>query len=635
MRKFEVRSSKFEAVLFVLLLLPFILVAQQRDATRPPVAAGAAGISGVVVSPDGEPVRRALVTLTGDVPVPRSAMTDDAGGFTFVSLPAGSFSVTARKAAYLTAPYGATRPGRAGTPVALAAAERASLRITMFKGAAVTGVLRDSAGLPVGGVDVRMVEVRNLAALDDAPALMATTNDLGEYRFYGLLPGEYLVAALPGAAGEINAPSAMDLDATLAALANRNRSSGTVSTTTQPVPVPPVRPIGYAPVFYPGTPGISEAARLRIAAGEQRAGIDFEVKPVPVAAIDGVVSGDISDLAATQVSLIPAGPRINTTFSSASLAGKPMDAQGRFRYANLIPGRYRLIARTRRGDVNATATPVTVNPAAAQGGGGRGGNAPAAPQAAGAAVTGDYLYGFADIDIRGTDVAGVSLSLQLGGVISGKIVLDGAAAKPADITTSRLRMFSDYGGWSVSSGGITMGSALVNQSISTVKADGTFEIRGIAPGRFTLSADLPGDAKGWSLRSARAGDRDLLDDFIEMVPGMEMRNVTLTFTDRPTELSGTLQSASGQPTTDYYVVLLPEDRALWRAKSRRIVSARPSTSGRFVFANVPAGSYVVAALSDLDPLDLLDLTFLEQIAPAGVKVSVTEGEKKVQDLRIK
>jgi len=628
--------KKFEAALLMLLWLPLTLLAQQRDVTRPPAAAaGAAEIAGVVVSPEGEPVRRAVVTLTGDVPVPRSMMTDDVGAFAFGSLAAGSFSVTARKAAYLTAPYGATRPGRAGTPISLAAAQRASLRITMFKGAAVTGVLRDSAGLPVGGIDVRLVEVRSLAALDDAPALMATTNDLGEYRLYGLLPGEYLVAALPGASGEINAPSPMDLDATLAALASRTRSTGTVSPTTQPVPAPPVRPIGYAPVFYPGTPHVSEAARLRVALVEQRAGIDFEVKPVPVAAIDGVVSGDVSDLAAAQVSLIPAGPRVNTTFSSASLAGKPMDAQGRFRYANLTPGRYRLIARARRGDVNATGTPLTVNPAAAQGAGGRGGSAPAAPQAAGPATTGDYLYGFADVDVRGVDVAGVSLSLQLGGVISGRIVLDGATAKPADILNTRLRMSSDYGGWSVSSGGITMGSALVNQSIPLVKADGTFEIRGIAPGRFTLSADLPADAQGWSLRSAKAGDRDLLDDFIEMVPGMEIRNVTLTFTDRPTELSGTLQSASGQPTTDYYVVLMPEDRALWRAKSRRIVSARPSTTGRFVFSNVPAGSYVVAALSDLDPLDLLDLTFLEQIAPAGVRVTVTEGEKKVQDLRIK
>ena len=43
MRKFEVRSWKFEAALLVLLWLPLTLLAQQRDATKPPAVAGTAG----------------------------------------------------------------------------------------------------------------------------------------------------------------------------------------------------------------------------------------------------------------------------------------------------------------------------------------------------------------------------------------------------------------------------------------------------------------------------------------------------------------------------------------------------------------------------------------------------------------
>jgi hypothetical protein len=187
----------------------------------------------------------------------------------------------------------------------------------------------------------------------------------------------------------------------------------------------------------------------------------------------------------------------------------------------------------------------------------------------------------------------------------------------------------------VSTGGIAMGPSLTSQAITSIKPDGSFEIRGIGPGRFTLGVTLPPDAKGWSLRAARTGERDLLDEQFDMVPGMEIRDVTIAFSDAPSELSGTLQSASGQPTTDYHIVLLPEDRAHWRSRSRRIVSARPSTTGRFVFANVPTGAYLLAALSDLDALDLLDMSFLEQIAPAGVRVTVAEAEKKVQDLRIR
>ena len=620
--------------LAVILTLTTSVAAQQRDTTnKPSVAlAGAGEIGGVVLSPDGQPVRRAVVTLTGDVPVPRTVLSDDAGTFTFASLPAGTFQVSARKASYLAAPYGAMRPGRAGTSIALTAGQKADIRITMFKGASITGMLRDSAGLPLPGIDVRVIDVRTLTTLDTSPIEIATTDDRGVFRIYSLLPGEYVVVALPGIAGsEIGAPSAMDMDATLAALAARTRSAGTAAPPALPSTA---RAIGFAPVFFPGTPFYIDAARVRVGPGEERTGIDFEMKPVPVASVDATVSGPVPNLAAVQVTLIPTGPRFNTSFSSASLAGKPIDAEGRFKYSNLSPGRYRLVARARRGDADPASGPTIVNGAAVQGGG-RGGGAPAAGPPP--AFNGDYLYGFADVDLRGEDVKGVSLSLQIGAVITGRIVLNGSGAgvNPEDLTKTRVSVSAEGGGWNVSSDGLAMGPGITTQAISSVKADGTFEIRGIGPGRFTLGSTLPADAKGWSLRSVAVRDRDLLDEPFDLVPGMEIRDVTLTYSDTPAELSGTLTSASGQPTKDYYIVLLPSDRTLWRQKSRRIVSTRPSTTGQFRFTNVPTGSYVVTALTDLDPLDLLDLSFLEQIAPAGVGVTVREGEKKVQDLRIR
>ena len=623
--------------LAALLTLPLTLLAQQRDVNKPPAVVAPTGqISGVVQSPDGQPIRRTIVTLSGDVPVPRSVLSDDAGAFTFSSLPAGSFTVTARKAAHLAAPYGSTRPGRRGTPITIAAGERTNVRLTMFKGAAITGVLRDSAGLPVPGVDVRLIDARTLSSLDSAPPEVVPTDDRGVFRIYNILPGEYVVVALPNTAGgEIGAPSALDLDTTLAALTARERGLAT-PTASQRMPQPTSRPIGFAPIFYPGTPNYLDAVRVRIAAGEERSGVDFELKPVPVSAIDASVSG-VADLQRVEVTLIPMGPRFATTFSSSNLAGKPIDAQGQLRYSNLPPGKYRLVARARRGDPPPQG-PTVVNGVAQ--GGGRSGGTPA-PGAA-APFTGDYLFGYADVDLRGDDLAGISLPLQLGAVLSGRIVLNSASTgvKPADLTTTRLFVSPEGGGWSVGSsnasgGSITMGPAFVSQSIAMINADGTFEIRGIAPGRFSVGLNLPADAKGWSLRSVMAGNRDLLDEPMELLPGMVIRDATIVFSDAPSELSGTLQSASGQPTTDYHIVLLPEDRTQWRAGSRRIQSARPSTAGRFVFNNVPTGSYLVAALTDLDPLDMLDLTFLEQIAPAGVKVTIGEAEKKVQDLRIK
>ena len=432
MKKFKVRSSKFE-VAALALLWPLSVFAQQRDTNKPPAAmapAGAGEISGVVQSPEGQPIGRAVVTISGDVPVPKSVLSDDAGAFRFASLPAGSFSVTARKAAYLAAPYGATRPGRTGTAIALAAGQRSSIRLTMFKGAAITGTLRDSAGLPVAGIDVRIIDVRTLAALDNAPPEVTTTDDRGVFRIYNVLAGEYVIVALPGSAGtEIGAPSSMDMDTTLAALAARERGGNVASPTSLPIPALASRSISFAPVFYPGTPNYQNAARVRVAAGEERSGIDFELRPVAVSAIDASVSG-FTDIANVQVTLIPTGPRFATSFSSSSLAGKPLDAQGLFRYSNLAPGKYRLVARARRGD-SMPPGPTSITSGAA--GGGRGGSAPGSggPQQP---ATGDYLYGYADIELRGDDVAGISLALQLGAAISGRIVMSGERISNATIS---------------------------------------------------------------------------------------------------------------------------------------------------------------------------------------------------------
>jgi hypothetical protein len=205
-------------VMLLIALTPIALLAQQRDTSKPPtpVVAGAAEIAGVVVAPDGQPIGRAVVTLTGSVPAPKSALSDDTGAFVFSALQPGSYSVTARKASYIAAAYGSTRPGRAGTTIALAAGDRSNIRLTMFKGAAVTGVIRDTAGVPVPGVDVRIIDVRTLSALDSSPIELATTDDRGVFRIYSLLPGEYVVVALPGSPGpDIASPSSMDMDATL------------------------------------------------------------------------------------------------------------------------------------------------------------------------------------------------------------------------------------------------------------------------------------------------------------------------------------------------------------------------------------------------------------------------------------
>jgi hypothetical protein len=61
---------------------------------------------------------------------------------------------------------------------------------------------------------------------------------------------------------------------------------------------------------------------------------------------------------------------------------------------------------------------------------------------------------------------------------------------------------------------------------------------------------------------------------------------------------------------------------------------RPDTAGRFRFRDLPAGDYLIAALTDLEPRDLLDASFIERLVAAAVAVRIADGETTTQDLRI-
>jgi len=61
---------------------------------------------------------------------------------------------------------------------------------------------------------------------------------------------------------------------------------------------------------------------------------------------------------------------------------------------------------------------------------------------------------------------------------------------------------------------------------------------------------------------------------------------------------------------------------------------RPANDGVFKLTNVLAGEYFLAALSDFEMADVFKPEFLEQVAAVAMKITIGEGEKKVQDLKI-
>jgi len=135
------------------------------------------------------------------------------------------------------------------------------------------------------------------------------------------------------------------------------------------------------------------------------------------------------------------------------------------------------------------------------------------------------------------------------------------------------------------------------------------------------------------MKSVVSNGVDTLDSALE-VSTADVSGIVITFTDRPTDLSGRLLDAAGRPAPEYSVVAFSSDRAFWTLGARRLRTARPDSEGKFQVQGLPPGEYCVVAITDLDQADLADPTFLEQLAAASIKITLAEGEKKKQDLKL-
>jgi hypothetical protein len=212
----------------------------------------------------------------------------------------------------------------------------------------------------------------------------------------------------------------------------------------------------------------------------------------------------------------------------------------------------------------------------------------------------------------------VTLALQPALTVAGRIEFVGASAPPRDLSRVGVGLTSSVGGRPAES------------AIGQITAGRDFNIPGVVPGNYRpMVLGLP----GWVAKSLEVGGRDVLDFPLEVTDN-DVAGAVLTMVEDLGTLSGTLQDSSGRPTANYTVIVAPEDPRFWTPQSRRIQSTRPSTDGRYVFRNLPAGAYRLVALDDVEPESWFDPEFLRQLVPASIAVTIGERQTTVQDVRI-
>jgi protocatechuate 3,4-dioxygenase beta subunit len=530
----------------------------------------------VVDAVTGRPMKMATVRLTSEVGG-RAGQTDEAGVFDFTNLPAARYNVRVQKSGYVSLAYGQRRPLQPGTPLQLAAGQQIKgIEFRMPRGAVVAGTVSDELGDPMPGIMVRLMRFQYVQGVRElVPAGGGQTDDRGIYRIWGLDPGEYYVSAVsPNFNGRGPIPPVA---------AGRGGRGGPFGRGGPPpdASAPAEIDVGYAPTYYPGVPSVFEATAVTLGLGAELLDINFNVLLVRTAEVSGrVLNTDGTPVTAGNVSLTVEGIAGGRPGPGANFSSR-IRWDGMFSIPNVPPGRYTLRAR---------------------------GTDDTAPQ-----------YGVTPITVAGDNLTDVPVVVSPGATMTGVVSFQGSqTGGPPDPTQVRV----------IAQATDPSFGATVN---ARVDKDGRFTLSGIPLGSMWIRAQTP---RGWTLKSVIVDNRETIDTPLDLSGGQKLAGASLVFTDRHTELNGTVMDGSGRPLTDFTVLAFPTDSTLWRPQARQIMTARPDQNGKFQIRGLPAGNYYLAVIDPLQQGEWFDPAFLEQQTADATRLSLVEGAARTQDLRL-
>jgi hypothetical protein len=339
--------------------------AVKRDAI--PERKGTSAIKGFVYSPEGGPVRRAQVRVSGaELNQPRTASTGLDGDYEVPDLPSGRYTVTVTRSGYLSLSYGQRRYGEPAMPLEVGDRQvLEKVNFTLERAGVISGRVLDETGEGVGGAYVWVMQSqffrgrRRFVPIIDRHG---QTDDTGQFRTSSIPPGDYIVQA--------------------------SFRETWMSDGKEP------QMLAYAPSYFPSTANALEAARVKVVPGQEVQAIDITLVPGRAATLSGTVVGsDGATLAHASVMLTQ--ETVGPTGAMMSMAGNARaDGEGRWRIAAVAPGEYRLRASGATADRGTETASMTL------------------------AVT-------------GADMEGLTLSADAGGYIGGRVVTDSGAPLPS------------------------------------------------------------------------------------------------------------------------------------------------------------------------------------------------------------
>ena len=583
----------------------------------------------VVDAATGDPVSEAIVRLTmpkyfNNPSTPRArVMTDGEGRFFFADLPAGEYFLEATKDGYAPGMYGARRAWSQSQLLSVAEGERfTDITLRVWKYGVIAGTVVDEAGEPVVGVAVRALMKDVFAGrtrfgnMQFSPELVpaTTTDDRGMFRFSQLMTGSYVVlvpstqTTVPAALVERSDPTVRsDLffagvgEVSLLGQPGAQQVGDSALLTLNRVQIPPPSSGGrmtvYPTTYFPAAATASAATPIAIQGGEERTDITIWVRPVPAVRVSGrLVTPDGS--APPRMAIRLTGAAMADVLTTGLVSGPDYvgfetvtgmsDATGRFTLLGVPAGEYVLSHANR-----------FLSRALQQG------------QAA--------YWISQPITVGADDLSDLVVMLRPALRIEGRIEYGGANTPQSVIPGIMFETpFGELGQFAVE---VTKGATL---AFSTVAAGGQYIAR-------------PYETGGWFVRSVTLRGKDITDRVFDLQE--DATSIVVTYTDRPSKVTGTVTDDQGSTSTTAVVLVFPADSQRWSgygASPRTLKSALTSRRGVYTIDHLPPGEYYAVAVAADDIDGWKNQAVLETLATQATRLTVAADEApKTLDLRVK
>jgi len=237
------------------------------------------------------------------------------------------------------------------------------------------------------------------------------------------------------------------------------------------------------------------------------------------------------------------------------------------------------------------------------------------------------------VTVGSADVLGLKVPAHKGSIVRGRLEFAGRASPTAaEIAQVVVQLTPET---AVPNGPGAPNAPNAQAWRGQVLSDGTFTTLGAPSGRYFLRVtQVP---RGWTLESATAGARDVLDASFE-IQSSDVDGVVVRFVDHPLGgVNGVVQDASGTPMSNATVLIFPATRESGldsAPQARRFRSVRSLSNGSFGAGGLPPGAYLAVALAAGPAPDWQDPARLDALAASASRVEVGAGPSQPVTLSI-